>query len=383
MLRKTIIAFLLIAILLIASLFTPPLDHVRNYILWGSFSIYDFKTHPGNTLPVANSPQPWELASNYNTRQIPESLTKIIDENHTHAFLVIQNGKIVYEKYGNGYDRDTISGSFSVAKSIISMLIGIAIQDGKIRSTDQLAGDFLPHFKSSGLEKIRIKDLLTMSSGTNYNEQDRSVFGLPAHLYYADNVEYAMDKIKSVKPAGQTWTYRSSDTQALGLILEKVYGKTIADLASEKLLQPMGAEHEAKWLLDGDQKHSKVFCCYNAVARDYARFGELMLHNGNWKGAQLVPEEYMKTAQTPATYLKDPYEDNKPVDFYGYQFWVLTHKNYLTSSMRGLLGQYVFVIPEKNMVIVRLGESVSAKETIHHSQPEVFVYLDAGLSLAE
>jgi CubicO group peptidase (beta-lactamase class C family) len=383
MLRKIIIVFLLVVIILIAALFTPPLDHVRNYILWGKFSIYDFKTHPGNTLPAASPAQPWEIASNYNARQIPESLAKIIEENHTHAFLVIQDGKIVYEKYSDGYDRNTISGSFSVAKSIISMLVGIAIHDGKIQSVDQLAGDYLPHFKSGGLEKIRIKDLLTMSSGTNYDEQDRSVFGLPSHLYYADDVEYAMNKIKAVEPAGQTWTYRSSDTQALGLILEKVYGKTIADLAFEKLLQPMGAEHEAKWLLDGDKKHAKVFCCYNAVARDYARFGELMLHNGNWKGAQLVPEEYMKTAQTPATYLKDPDENNNPVDYYGYQFWILDYKNYRTTSMRGLLGQYVFVIPEKNMVIVRLGESVSAKEAIHHSQPEVFAYLDAGLSLAD
>ncbi len=94
-------------------------------------------------------------------------------------------------------------------------------------------------------------------------------------------------------------------------------------MVSEYFMKPMGAEHDALWLLDGEKKHEKAFCCFNGVARDYARSGELMLTNGKWKGRQIVPQNYMKAALMPASYLKDPTEGGKPVDFYGYQFWTL------------------------------------------------------------
>jgi len=380
MLKKSLIGVSLTAILLTGTLYLPSFDHVRNFMAWGKHSIFDFRTHPTRNIENGDAPQVWPHDSLYNKIELTDSLLAKIDSNNTHAFLVIQDGKIIYEKYFDGYTKDSISGSFSAAKSIISMLVGIALGEGKIKSLDEPVGTYVPHFKEGDLAKIRIKDLLTMSSGTSYNESDQSYLGLTAKMYYADDQEYVVNLMEAKEPAGVNWEYRSGDTQVLGLVVEKAFGKNISELTSEYFMKPMGAENDAKWLLDGDSKHEKAFCCFNGVARDYARFGELMRTNGKWKDKQLVPEDYMKAAISPASYLKDPTEGDKLVDFYGFQFWVFNYRGFSIPTMNGLFGQYVYTIREKNAIIVRLGETKVTKP-VHHFQPENFTYIDAALSI--
>ncbi len=380
MLKKSLIGVSLTAILLTGTLYLPAFDHVRNFIAWGKHSIFDFRTHPSRNIENGDAPQVWPHDSLYNKIELTDSLLAKIDSNNTHAFLVIQDGKIIYEKYFDGYTKDSISGSFSAAKSIISMLVGIGVGEGKIKSLDEPVGNYVPHFKEGDLAKIRIKDLLTMSSGTSYKESDQSYMGLAAKMYYADDQEYVVNLMEAKEPAGVNWEYRSGDTQVLGLLVEKAFGKNISELTSEYFMKPMGAENDAKWLLDGDSKHEKAFCCFNGVARDYARFGELMRTNGKWKDKQLVPEDYMKAAISPASYLKEPTEGGKLVDFYGFQFWVFNHRGFSIPSMNGLFGQYVYTIREKNAIIVRLGETKVTKP-VHHFQPENFTYIDAALSI--
>ena len=380
MLKKLILGLVLLMILLFGLSYTPQFAHLRNFVLWGKHSIYDYKTHPTRLVASGNTPQFWPLDSNYNKGILPDSLMKIIDSNNTHAFLVFQDGKLLYEKYWDGYTPKTISGSFSAAKSIISLLIGIALEEGKIKSLDEPVGNYVPHFKTNGLDKVRIKDLLTMSSGTNYRESDLSYFSLNAYGYYGSDESYMIHKMKYKEPAGTRWEYRSGDTQVLGFIVEKVFGDNISNLVSERFMKPMGAEADALWLLDGDKKHEKAFCCFNGVARDYARFGQLILNHGKWGNKQIVSESYVQAATTPATYLKDTYENNNPVDFYGYQYWIFNHKGFKVAQQNGLFGQYVFIIKDKNAVVVRLGESKVIKP-IHHFQPENFSYIDAALSV--
>ena len=187
----------------------------------------------------------------------------------------------------------------------------------------------------------------------------------------------------SIHAPGVNWEYRSGDTQVLGLIVEKVFGKSISELDSERFAKPMHFEHDALWLLDGAEKHEKAFCCFNAIARDYGRFGQLVLNNGQWNGKQLVSASYLKQATTPASYLKDPTEGGRPVDYYGFQYWIVNHPNGMkVPSMNGLFGQYVYILPEQNAVIVRLGNS-TIERFIHHYQPENFYYIDAGLSVLD
>lgn len=380
MLKKVSLFVLAILLVTVGLTFTNRFSHLRNFITWGVHTIHDHKTHPKRLIEKSVVPQVWPFDSAYNRQQIPEALMTIIDSNDTHAFLVIQNGKLVYEKYWDGYDSSTISGSFSAAKSIISLLIGIAVDEGKIKSVEEPAGNYLPHFTTNGLGKIRIKDLLTMSSGTSYNESDKSYFSMNAYGYYGENEEYMVNMMEKKEEPGVFWQYRSGDTQVLGLIVEKVFGKTISALVSERFMQPMGANADAQWLLDGAGRHEKAFCCFNAVARDYAKFGQLVLNKGNWNGEQLVSEKYIAEATTPASYLKDRSENNGPVDFYGYQYWMVNHSGVHAIAQNGLFGQYVYIIPEKNAVVVRLGES-KVTTPIHHHQPENFTYIDAALSV--
>jgi CubicO group peptidase (beta-lactamase class C family) len=382
LMKKFIIIFILACAGLFGLSYLSYFSHLRNFIVWGKHSIYDFRTHPSNIVKASNTPQPWALDSAYNKKQISDSLIQYIESNRTIAFLVIQDGKIKYERYWN-HGKDSLSGSFSAAKSIISLLIGRAIDEGKIKSVEQPVGDFLEDFKANGKEKIRIKDLLTMSSGLSWVEKDQSYFSLNARAYYGDEIADAVADFDYKEPAGQIWEYRSGDTQVLGMVLEKVYGESIAKLASEKLLQSMGMEKDALWLTDGNHKHEKSYCCFNAIARDYARFGQLILQKGNWNGQQLVSERYITEATTPASYLKDRDENMKAVDYYGYQFWILKHPSgHVVPSMNGLWGQYVYVIPEKRAIVVRLGNSPFAPH-IHHFHPENNKYVSAGLEILD
>lgn len=380
MIKKIIISLLVFLVLLGGLSFTPQFSHLRNFAIWGKHSIHDYKTHPTRLVASGGAPQYWPLDSNYNKGVIPDSLMTIIDSNDTHAFIVIQNGKLLYEKYWDGYTPKTLSGSFSAAKSIISLLIGIALDEGKIKSLDEPVSNYVPHFKNEGLDKVRIKDLLTMSSGTNYRESDLSYFSLNASAYYGDDEAYLINNLKAKEPAGVNWQYRSADTQVLGFVVEKAFGQNISELVSERFMKPMGAEADALWLLDGNKKHEKAFCCFNGVAHDYARFGQLVLNNGNWNGKQIVSESYIKAATTPASYLKDPIENGNPVDFYGYQYWMFKEQGHDVVAQNGLFGQYVFIIRDKNAIVVRLGESKVTKP-IHHHQPENFSYVAAALSL--
>jgi CubicO group peptidase (beta-lactamase class C family) len=380
MFKKVLLFVVAVLLVTLGLTFTNRFSHLKNFVIWGVHTIHDHKTHPVRVVENGDAPQAWPFDSAYNQKQIPQEFMTIIDSNDTHAFLVIQDGKLIYEKYWDGYDSAKISGSFSAAKSIISLLIGIAIDEGKIKSVEEPAGNYLPHFKTNGLEKIRIKDLLTMSSGTNYNEGDKSYFSMNAYGYYGDDEEYMVNMMERKEEPGVYWQYRSGDTQVLGLIVEKVFGQSISALVSERFMKPMGANADALWLLDGAGKHEKAFCCFNAVARDYAKFGQLVLNKGNWNGKQIVSEKYIAEATAPATSLKDRTENDQPVDFYGYQYWMVNHSGVHAIAQNGLFGQYVYIIPEKNAVVVRLGESKVTKP-VHHHQPENFTYIDAALSV--
>jgi CubicO group peptidase (beta-lactamase class C family) len=378
--KKAVFIVSALVLLLIGLGFTRPLSHLKNYLKWGVHTIHDHQTHPTRKVSRSSVPQPWATDTFYNKVKIPTELMQIIDSNDTHAFLVIRGGKLLYERYWDGYDSVRLSGSFSAAKSIISLLVGIALDEGRIGSLNDPAGKYLPHFTTNGLEKVRIKDLLTMSSGTNYDESDKGYFSMNASAYYGDDLMYMVSRMERKEEPGIYWEYRSGDSQVLGLIVEKVFGKSISELVAEKFMDPMGAEQEARWMLDGAGNHEKAFCCFSAIARDYARFGQLLINKGRWGNRQIVSESYLKDALTPASYLKDRTENDKPVDYYGYQYWIFSHKGVPVYAMNGLFGQYVYILPQQEAVVVRLGESKVTKP-IHHYQPENFTYIDAALSL--
>lgn len=297
-------------------------------------------------------PQPWPIASDVKSKTLPAESDKYFKQYQTAAFLVIRNDSIRFEKYWENYNEKSVTNSFSMAKTWVSVLTGIAISDGKIKSVDQPVSDFLPEFKTPERSKIKILHLLTMSSGINFDESYVSPFAYPAEAYYGEDLQQVTYKYEVASEPGKEFIYLSGNTALLGFVLEKATGKKISDYASEKLWKPMGAEQPAFWSLDKENGVEKAYCCFNSNARDFARFGQLYLDSGRWKGHQLVPEEYVLASIQPAV-LK--YRGKKN-DIYGYKWWLTNFKGRKVFYARGILGQYVIVIPAEKMVIVRLGK---------------------------
>jgi CubicO group peptidase (beta-lactamase class C family) len=338
--------------------------------------IDDFIYFPADTIKTGKH-QKWFIAKNYNKVELPDFINKVNEELETVAFMVIQHDSIRYEEYWSGYSADSMSNSFSMAKSWVSTLIGVAIKDGKIKSVDQKVCDFLPEFCVADNSKITIQHLLTMSSGLNWEEDYQNPIGQTAQAYYGGDLRGLIINLKSIEPPGQVFKYHSSCTQLLSFILEKATGQTISKYASEKLWEPMGAKHPAVWSTDTEGGDEKGFCCINSNARDFARLGKLYMHYGNWDGLQILDSSYIKEATSIADLVDENGNINKN---YGYQFWMTNYKNMHIYYARGLLGQYVICIPEKDMIVVRLGKKYGDFLKNGH-RDDFYEFIDAALEM--
>jgi CubicO group peptidase (beta-lactamase class C family) len=256
-------------------------------------------------------------------------------------------------------------------------LVGIAIKEGKIESINQKACDFLPEFCEGDNSKITIKHLLTMSSGLDWDEDYHDPLGQTAEAYFAPNLKKQMMRLKAVEPPGEIFKYHSSCSQLLAFIVESATGQSVNEYTSEKLWKPMGAKHPALWNTDTKRGDEKAFCCINSNARDFARLGKLYMNQGNWNGTQLLDSNYVKEATTVANLLDE--DGNKNIN-YGYQFWIANRKGLDVCYTRGLWGQYVICIPEKDMIIVRLGRNYGFHLADGHSE-DFYQFIDAALEM--
>ena len=220
-----------------------------------------------------------------------------LSNNKTVAYIVIQNDSIKYENYFNEYDETSIVNSFSMAKSILSILVGIAVDEGKIKSIDEPITNYLPELKENGFEKVTISHLLNMTSGIYFNESYTNPFGDAATFYYGTNLRKAAANLELKYEPGTRFKYSSGDSQLLGMVLTAALNKqTISSYLEEKIWKPLGMEFEASWSLDRKNNGiEKTFCCVNARARDFAKIGRLFLKKGNWNGKQIVSREWVKT----------------------------------------------------------------------------------------
>jgi len=325
-----------------------------NYILKGIRVVYltghttafidDFKYFDSETIPASTNPQPWPKAEDYNTIQPTERLTQTNKELGTVAFLIIKNDSLVYETYAEGYSDASQTNSFSMAKSVVSALLGKAIDDGYIKSLNQPVGDFYREFKDTGLT---VGDLSSMASGLNWDESYKNPFGITARAYYDDNLAETMLNLKVVETPGKEYKYLSGNTELLAMVIQKATDKQLATYLQESFWQPMGAENPALWQVDdAENRLVKAYCCIGSNARDFARFGKLYKDFGTWNGTQLLDSTFVAKSIRPR--FKESPE-------YGYGFWLNKYKGKTVFAMRGILGQYVIVIPEDDVIIVRLG----------------------------
>jgi len=377
-LKYLLIIFVLLNLLIVLSGKSWLYKAISITYLKGYTSSYinDFVYFPANTIE-AGTHQKWAIANNYNTAELPDFIKSVNNDLETVAFMVIVNDSIQFEKYWHGYSSDTMSNSFSMSKSWVSTLIGVAIKEGKIKSVDQKVCDFLPNFCEGKNTEVTIKNLLTMSSGLNWTEDYYNPIGQTSEAYYGNNLSGLMNSLKVVETPGKVFKYHSSCTQLLTFIVEAATGKTISEYASEKLWKPMGAKHPALWNTDVVGGDEKGFCCINSNARDFARLGKLYLHQGNWNGLQILDSNYVKSA-TSAAHLLD--EKGNPNTNYGFQFWLAKRQGLAIYYARGLWGQYVICIPEKNMIVVRLGRKFGDHlEDGHHD--DFYAFIDAALEM--
>jgi len=359
----------------------PSNTYLRKAIRYGKPNIDDYLIFANRTIK-AGDPQPWRISEKYNQANIPDASLLYFEQLGTVAYIVIQDTAIVFEQYWDGYDDMSLSNSFSVAKSIVSLLAGIARDEGKIASFDQSVAHFYPPYASDSRKEITIKDVLTMSAGLDWNEAYSSPFSITTKAYYGKQIEPLITNLKPVEKSGVRYRYQSGVTELLSFIVAHATGTTLSEYASEKLWTPIGAEHDALWSLDRKNGLEKAYCCFNSNARDFARIGQLILNKGSWNGKQVVSEAFIDEATTAATWLKNGDTDSD-VDFYGYQWWKIVRHGMEIKYARGILGQYIFAIPEMNMVIVRLGHKRSEIKTADNYPQDIDVWIDTALEIID
>ncbi len=317
---------------------------------WYNFSdITDYKIFPSRALP--KSTQPFRFVEAPQKENVGKARARVIDSiataNNSVAFLIIRNDSLLLEHYYQGYTDSSTVASFSMAKSYTSALIGAAIADGFIKSVDEPITNYLTELKDKeGFDKITIKHVLQMTSGIKANESYYNPFGQAAKLYYGRTLRKSLKHLHTDYEPGTQFAYRSVNTQVLGFIIERATKKSVTAYLNEKIWSHLDTEFDANWSIDKKKNGmEKTFCCLNAKARDFAKFGRLYLHEGNWNGQQLLPADWVKQSITAET-------QEGGVPYYKYQWW-LSKTGYYAD---GLHGQFIYVNPSKNLIIVRLGK---------------------------
>ncbi len=355
-------------------------DYLQKAILYQHSGIDDYNLFDNRVVSAAPTPVPWPLSDRFNKKPLATQWRDSLEHYKTVAYLVVKNDTLLHEEYWDNYGTTSLSNSFSMAKSIVGLLVGCAIEDGAIKSVDQKAADFLPHLNNEWGAKLTIKDLLTMSSASSWDESYSSATSITTKAYYGKDLNKLMETIKIEQEPGVTFEYESGNTQLLAMIITKATGKTISQYTAEKLWQPLGAQNDALWSLGRADGIEKAYCCFNSNARDFARLGLLILHHGMVNGQQIIPADYINETITPATYLKD--KNGVAVDYYGYHWWLLNYRGMKMPVARGILGQYIIVIPEHNAIVVRLGHERSQRQT-NNFPIDIYPYVDAALEILE
>ena len=297
---------------------------------------------------------------------LSEGLLGMLSKTESGSFLVFRNDTLVCEKYFEPVDGSVPTNSFSMAKTITCLLVEQAIERGEILSWDEPVRKFLPwvgavkDVKGSQNEVLEenakgltLRHLITMTAGLEWNESYVSPFGITAKAYYGSDIEATMRQVPVVVKPGEVFEYQSGATQLLGLVLEKATGKHLAELASERIWKPLGAEAPASWSLDKANGRELNFCCFNARARDFGRLGLMVMHHG----AGLIDSGFLAMAQRP--FVSSNHPEAPRSLHYGHAFWLGEVDGVKFSYFQGLKGQYIVLIPSGGMVVVRTGNGIA------------------------
>jgi len=309
-------------------------------------SIDDEKKFPSSIIS-SSKPKAWKKSDDYNKHQLSKRLTDELKKTRASSLLVIKDNQLLYEKYWKDHQPSSLMNSFSMAKGFLSILTGCAIDDGYLESEDQLVSTVFPCYKKSRYGKhLTFRHLMTMQAGFDWDEEYRHPFAENSKQYFVGDLAEQTFGIAIKNMPGKKYEYQSVSAQLLGLALTRITGKSLSNYLSEKIWEPLGMEFSGKWSTD-EKGMEKAFCCVHATAGDLAKIGQMVMQNGMWEGKQLLSAKYCERMLKPTI----------QNDAFCYTIWAGDSNNNDIECrfFYGFLGQFIIMIPEKNMVIVKTG----------------------------
>ena len=378
--KKKRIKQVIISILIITIGFIVFTDNYYGRIIrWNIPDVYDYQKFPSVEISNANTVfryhknQKSEIISEMkfkNNEGTLKSLNQIIDETKTNSLIIIQNDTIIYEQYFNEQNRESLCKSFSATKSILSMLIGIAIEEGYINNVNEPLKNYIHDFKNKALGEITIEQCLNQTTGIKYDNRFSFSSDKPK-FYYTINVRKLIKNVELENKPGTRWHNAEYNVLLLGAVLENATNTSISEYLQEKIWKPIGMEYPATFSIDSKKyKFEHTADGLNARAIDYAKIGSLMLENGYWNGQQIIPSDWIKKSTSLEGSLITDWDNLN----YKYLWWL----NRVTGDYHaaGHFGQYIFVSPRSNMVMVRFGEKKGDIPWWHQIFPEIVEVLN-------
>ncbi|MGM0635689.1 MAG: serine hydrolase domain-containing protein [Bacteroidota bacterium] len=365
--------FIGIIIALVLILYITDYDYILKgirvvYMTGNNTAFIDDYTYFDNRTIETSTPQALPKHQDFNTVAATNQLQELNKKYQTVAFLIIKNDSIWYEDYAADYGVNSYTNSFSMAKSITTMLLGKAISDGHIESLNQRVVDFFPNLKGDFAEQLEVGDLASMASGLNWEEDYYSPFSMTAKAYYDTNIRNLILGLEVDEQPGKSFQYLSGNTQLLAMVIEKATGQNLSYYLSQNFWKPMQMNNRAYWQLDSQQSGmEKAYCCISSNAEDFAKIGMLYKNQGKWNGEQLLDASFVEISTQPR------FADDSE---YGYGFWLSNYRDKSAFVMQGILGQYVITIPEDDLVIVRLGHQRAEKPKGEPFPSDFYQYID-------
>tara|TARA_R110000850_G_scaffold271031_2_gene404884 strand:- start:284636 stop:285775 length:1140 start_codon:yes stop_codon:yes gene_type:complete len=373
--KKILGGILALFALLIVILYIFDYDYllkaVRTIYLKGHSTAFleDYKSFDNAPVEAAAETIPWPKHKDYNVVTPTKKLKNTHKDAGTTAYVIIKNDSIWYESYYDGFDENSKSNSFSMAKSFISGLLGKAIMDGHIKSLDQPLSDFYPQYEGT---KTTVGDLASMASGLDWDEAYYSPFSITTKAYFYDDLEKMMLELGIVEEPAKEFKYLSGSTQLLAMVIEKASNRKIPEYFSEAFWKPLGAKNDALWQLDSEEHNMvKAYCCFASNALDFARFGKLYKDHGRFNEKQILDSAFVAKSINPRF-------EGAP---YGYGFWLGQSQGKDFFAMRGHLGQYVIVFPQENVMVVRLGHSKGDVDGIETYPENFIIYIEEAFKM--
>lgn len=326
-----------------------------------------------DTAKIEAGNKPYELTVGEDLN-LSTDLAAYMESQNSAAVVVLHKGEIRLEEYRLNQNTKKRWTSFSVAKSVTSTLVGTAIEDGHINSLDDFVSDYVEGLKGSAYDDVTIEQLLTMTSGVDWDEDyddpnsDVAVFSAVEPVEGEPSIVTYLKKLPRAHPPGAEFNYSTGETNLVGILVEASTQKTLAEYLSEKIWRPYGMEQKGSWVISKTGEAISG-CCIQATARDYARIGQFMLDGGVIDDASILPDGWIEAATTTRRILPDDEVRN-----YGYQWWTLDEGAYMAI---GIFGQGIFIDPKRELVLVTHSSWVDARGNAAGQKQERYAFFDA------